>query len=134
MSPPVTDGLDALLDRLGIPDEDSEGYCLDLKERLRRMESKWAEMKARDEAYGHKEPVEELLRVRSALLCKEHPDAHAAHFVREVCSLFDFAEPPPMPDNLWYRTALSVIRERVIHLEWPWKDPPQEDTPETKSS
>ena len=114
MSAGVTpEDLEALLDDLGIPDEDSNGFRLELKERLRELKWKWGEMKARDEAYGHKEPVEELLRVQAALLHKEHPDAHAAHFVREVCRLFDFAEPPPMPDNLWYRTALAVIRARV---------------------
>lgn len=109
----TSEELEALLDELGIADEDSDGFRLELKDRLSGLKWKWAEMKARDEAYGHSAPVEELLRVRAALLRKEHPDAHAAHFVREVCRLFDFAEPPPMPDGLWYRTALAVIRERV---------------------
>lgn len=102
-----------VLDEMGVPDEDEDGSRLYLKDRLRELKHRWAEMKARDEAYGRKNPVEELLRVQAALLHKEHPDAHAAHFVREVCRLFDFAEPPPMPDNLWYRTALAVIRARV---------------------
>lgn len=107
------DKLYELLDDMNIPNENDDGHTLDIEERLQELKCKWAEMKARDEVYGYKNPQEELLRLQRALLSRPHTDYLPVLFVRDVCELFGFTVVPSVPDDLWYRSALVVIRNRL---------------------
>jgi len=105
--------LNGILDEMSIPDEDEDGYTLTIEQRLQELKYKWNKMLERDKAYGYEMPQEELLRVQRALLSRPHPDYMPALFVRDVCKMFGFAPPPPMPDDVWYRSALAVIRAKL---------------------
>lgn len=106
--------LHELLDQMGVPVEDDTGHTLTIEERMTELQNERRDMQERLYAYGLSRPVEELLRVQRALLTRPHPDYMPALFVREVCEMFGFAPPPPMPDDVWYRSALAVIRDRLL--------------------
>lgn len=105
--------LHELLDQMGVPVEDDIGHTLTIEERMNELRHERKSMQERLDAYGFSKPAEELLRVQRALLSRPHPDYMPALFVREVCEMFGFAPPPPMPDDVWYRSALAVIRDRL---------------------
>ena len=105
--------LHELLDQMGVPVEDDIGHTLTIEERMAELKHKRQDMQERLDAYGFSKPAEELLRVQRALLSRPHPDYMPALFVREVCEMFGFAPPPPMPDDVWYRSVVAVIRAKL---------------------
>ena len=105
--------LHELLDQMGVPVGDDIGHTLTIEERMAELKRQRQDMRERLDAYGFSKPAEELLRVQRALLSRPHPDYMPALFVREVSEMFGFAPPPPVPDDVWYRSALAVIRNKL---------------------